>query len=175
MQRKSLAAMTAIVAVGGIVGVGTAAGGDGKKGDKQLFGALNGRNEIGPDGKKGAGDPDGTGGATGTIKDQPGANSDLCIGLTFKNLGTPTAAHIHRGRKNENGPVVVGFFGPPTATPPPPSGDPGSFADCVSISDTLAGELRRRPKSFYWNVHTNQFPNGAIRDQVFTGGDGDSD
>jgi hypothetical protein len=71
---------------------------------------------------------------------------------------------------------VVGFFGPPTQTPPPANGDPGAFAGCVTISDALASELRRNPKGFYWNVHTSQFPNGAIRDQVrFLDDDSDKD
>ena len=165
MKRTTLALAVAALAAAGVLVSGGLATSQGPE-TEQLFGALSGANEIGPDGKKRAGDPDGSGGATGTIHDQPGDTSDLCIGLVFKNLGTPVAAHIHRGKANENGPVVIGFFGPPTATPPPPSGDPGSFADCVTISDTLAGELLKNPHHFYWNVHTDQFPGGAIRDQV---------
>ena len=76
------------------------------------------------------------------------------------------AAHIHRGTAGENGPVVVGFFGPPTSTAPPSSGDPGAFSTCVSITDQLAGEILKTPHRFYWNVHTAAFPGGAIRGQV---------
>ena len=166
MKRTTLALAVAIAAAAGILVSGGLATSQGPA-TEQLFGALSGANEIGPDGKKRAGDPDGNGGATGTIKNDAGANSTLCVGLVFKGLGTPTASHIHRGNAGENGPVIIGFFGPPTQTPPPPSGDPGSFSDCVSIPDTLAAELRKTPHKFYWNVHTTQFPNGAIRDQVF--------
>jgi hypothetical protein len=165
MKRTTLALAVAIVAAAGVLVSGGLATSQGPA-TEQLFGALSGTNEIGPDGKKRAGDPDGSGGATGTIEDKLGASSDLCVGLTFKNLGTPVAAHIHRGNAGENGPVVVGFFGPPTQTPAPPNGDPGAFSTCVSISDTLAGELLKTPHKFYWNVHTNEFPGGAIRDQV---------
>ena len=167
MRRTTLAFAVAIVAAAGVLAATGLATGEGPK-TEQLFGALSGAKEVGPDGKKGAGDPDGTGAATGTIDDQVGPNSELCVGLVFQEIGTPTAAHIHRGQPNETGGVVVGFFGPPTSTAPPPSGDPGSFSDCVTISDTLANELLAQPHRFYWNVHTNEFPGGAIRDQVFT-------
>jgi hypothetical protein len=170
MQRVHLAAGIAVVSTTGVLALAGIAGGDGKRGDdRTLFGDLNGRNEIGPDGRRGAGDPDGRGGATGTIKEQPGDTSTLCVALTFKNLGTPTASHIHRGRRNENGPVVVGFFGPPTQTAPPASGDPGAFAGCVEITDLLAAELLDNPRGFYWNVHTSEFGPGAIRGQVRLG------
>ena len=167
MKRTTLALAVALAAAAGVLVSGGLATSQGPA-TEQLFGALSGAKEIGPDGKKRAGDPDGSGGATGTIADKPGATSDLCVGIVFKKIGTPVAAHIHRGNAGENGPVVVGFFGPPTQTAPPPSGDPGSFSDCVEISDTLAADLLKNPSHFYWNVHTNQFPGGAIRDQVFT-------
>src|SRR5688500_1550193 len=165
MKRTTLALAVAIVAAAGVLVSGGLATSQGPA-TEQLFGALSGTNEIGPDGKKRAGDPNGTGGATGTIKDQPGENSDLCVGLVFKDLGAPAAAHIHRGKAHEHGPVVVGFFGAPTSTGPPSSGDPGAFGGCVSITDALAREIQKTPSHFYWNVHTSEFPNGAIRSQV---------
>src|ERR671917_1353266 len=121
MKRTTLALAVAIVAAAGVLVSGGLATSQGPA-TEQLFGALSGAKEIGPDGKKFAGDPDGSGGATGTIKDEPGSSSTLCVGLVFKRLGTPAAAHIHRGNAGENGPVVVGFFGPPTQTPPPANG-----------------------------------------------------
>src|SRR5918998_4230964 len=129
MKRTTLALAVAIAAAAGVLVSGGLATSQGPA-TEQLFGALSGANEIGPDGKKRAGDPDGNGGATGTIDDQAGPNATLCVGLVFKNIDPPVAAHIHRGKPSENGPVVVGFFGPPTSTDPPASGDPGSFSDC---------------------------------------------
>lgn len=167
MKRTTLALAVALVAAVGVFafsGLASSAG----SGTKQLQGTLSGKKEIGPDGKKGAGDLNGSGAAAGTIKDQAGENSDLCVGLVFQGIGTPAAAHIHRGNANTNGPVVIGLFGPPTQTAPPSSGDPGSFSDCVSIPDSLAREFLKNPRKFYWNVHTSEFPNGAIRGQVRT-------
>ncbi|MBA3328570.1 MAG: CHRD domain-containing protein [Solirubrobacterales bacterium] len=130
-------------------------GDDRERSERVLLGVLNGRNEIGPDGRKGAGDPDGQGTASAVID-----GDQLCFGLTVKNLGAPAAAHIHRGRKDVNGPVVI------TLTAPQ-AGDPGASSGCVAVAGDLARDLLRHPNRFYWNVHTAEFPGGAIRDQVF--------
>jgi hypothetical protein len=131
-------------------------GSNGDRSERVLLGVLNGRNEVDAEGDKGAGDPDGRGSASGVIDD-----GQLCFGLTVKNLAAPTAAHIHRGRKKENGPIVVTLA-------PPQGGDPGASSGCVPVAAGLAEELLRHPKRFYWNVHTQEFPGGAVRGQVRT-------
>ena len=131
-------------------------GNDRDRSGRVLFGVLTGRNEIGADGERGAGDADGRGTASGIID-----GDQLCFGLTVKNVAAPTAAHIHRGQKNENGPIVISLA-------PPQGGDPGASSGCVPVASDLAQEILRHPKRFYWNVHTSEFPGGAVRDQVFT-------
>lgn len=126
-----------------------------KRGEKALFGVLRGRNEIGQDGKRRAGDPDGRGSATATID-----GTKLCFGLTARDISEPTMAHIHRGKRNENGDIVV------TLTQPS-AGDPGASSGCVDVDAGLAAELVKTPHKFYWNIHTEDFPGGAIRGQVF--------
>ncbi len=37
----------------------------------------------------------------------------------------------------------------------------------MAVASDLARDLLRHPNRFYWNVHTAEFPGGAIRDQVF--------
>jgi hypothetical protein len=131
----------------------------GSKGDRVLFARLKGRSEIGPNGRRGAGDPDGRGGFTALI-----AGDQLCFGLTVDNIATPTAAHIHRGRRNQNGPIVV------TLTAPS-SGDPGAASGCVRPDPgSVLEEIVTHPKRFYANVHTGDFPNGAVRGQLKPGG-----
>jgi hypothetical protein len=119
-----------------------------------LFAVLTGRNELGPDGNGGAGDPDGFGSFTATVD-----GTQLCFGITVKNLDQPVAAHIHRGRPNENGPVVVPLTQPAT-------GDPGASSGCVTVDAALADEILRHPRKFYANVHTAAFPGGAVRGQL---------
>src|SRR5918999_213114 len=51
--------------------------------DRVLFARLKGRSEIGPNGRKGAGDPDGRGGFTAVID-----GDQVCFGLTVDNIAT---------------------------------------------------------------------------------------
>jgi CHRD domain len=125
--------------------------------DRILFARLNGRNEIGPNGRRGAGDLDGRGGFTALV-----ANDEVCFGLTVDDIDAPVAAHIHRGKRRENGPVVVTLI-------PPTSGDPGTSSGCVppdSGDPALLQEILKHSNRFYVNVHTAAFPNGAVRGQL---------
>jgi hypothetical protein len=127
------------------------------KADRVLFARLKGRNEIGPNGRRGAGDLDGRGGFTALI-----AGDELCFGLTVDNIASPTGAHIHRGRRSENGPIVVTLRAPS-------SGDPGAASGCVGPdgdNTAVLREILRHPNHFYANVHTGDFPNGAVRGQL---------
>jgi hypothetical protein len=49
----------------------------------------------------------------------------------------------------------------------PASGDPGSSSGCDATSAELAREIQSHPRDFYVNVHTNDFPGGAVRGQLF--------
>jgi CHRD domain-containing protein len=125
---------------------------------RPLFAALNGRNEIAPDGSRGAGDRDGAGSFSAVIRGR-----QLCYGLAVRNIQDPVAAHIHRGGPNTNGPIRV------TLTPPE-SGDPGASSDCTTVRRRLVRAIRMNPGRYYVNVHTDDFPNGAVRGQLFSRG-----
>jgi hypothetical protein len=120
-----------------------------------LFAVLSGRKEVDTNGRRGAGDPDGRGSFTAIVD-----GDQLCFGITVTNLDAPVAAHIHRGRPNQNGPIVV----PLTA---PSSGDPGASSGCVTVDPALARSILKNPHRYYANVHTGPFPNGAARGQLF--------
>lgn len=155
MSRKQvLAVALATGIIGAMGGAAISATGAPAAKDEVLFGVLNGKNEIGPDGKKGAGDPDGSGSATATVD-----GGKLCFGLTSKNIASTTGAHIHRGTRGVNGPIVVRLTAPSPA-------DPGASSGCVDIAESLAGEILENPRKFYWNIHTTDKPGGAIRGQV---------
>jgi hypothetical protein len=145
-RRVKLGIAGAAVAIAGL-GVGVAAFAASAQVPK--FAALSGENEVG------GGDPDGRGSATFIIED-----GQLCFGIAVANITTPTAAHVHAGKKHENGPVVVGLA-------PPSTGDPGASSGCVTITEEVAGAIRSHPSQFYVNVHTADFPGGAVRGQVF--------
>jgi hypothetical protein len=109
--------------------------------------ALSGANEVPP------GDLDGVGTATISTND---ATNQVCTKLEVRNLGNVTAAHIHRGAAGVNGPPVINLDQP----------DDNDSNDCDTVADDLLDEIRRNPAGFYVNVHTSDFPNGAIRGQI---------
>jgi hypothetical protein len=123
-----------------------------------LFAALNGQNEIGEDGERGAGDRNGAGSFSAVIKGR-----ELCYGLAVRDIENPTMAHIHRGGPNTNGPILITLTHPET-------GDPGASSACMMISQRLVRQIRRNPGRFYVNVHNADFPDGAVRGQLFSRG-----
>jgi hypothetical protein len=126
---------------------------------RPLFAAMNGANEVNAQGEKGGGDRNGGGSFSAVIDGQ-----ELCYGLAVRDIGKPTAAHIHRGGPNTAGDIVVPLDSLPT------SGDPGSSAGCTELSRSLVRQIRRNPTRFYVNVHNARFPDGAIRGQLFSRG-----
>jgi CHRD domain len=111
-----------------------------------LTSVMNGHNEV-P-----AADLDGTG--TAWIRLQAG-EAKLCFKLAVQNILLPaTGAHVHLGATGINGPIVVPLT-PPDAT--------GMSQGCVNVSRTLVGQILANPAGYYANVHTTDFPAGAIR------------
>jgi hypothetical protein len=100
------------------------------------------------------GDPDGRGRAH--IELLPGFGT-VCFLLDWRNIGDPTAAHIHRGRRGVAGDIVVELFNAASVRE----------KGCNDgIAPALIREIRRHPRGFYVNVHNLEFPNGAIRGQL---------
>ena len=139
-------ALTVLSGIALIAGLGTAA--PAQPGATQFSAALTGANEV-P-----AGDPDGAGTARVRVL---GALDQICVRLEVRGISPATAAHIHRGAAGVNGPPVVNLD--------PPDND-GDEDDCDQIGDALADEIQANPAGFYVNVHTADFPNGAIRGQL---------
>ena len=117
---------------------------------------LSGAEEVDPvTGELDAGDPDGSGSATLTVN--PGQR-EVCYELSVKDITLPAiGAHIHVGDAGENGPVVVPL------TPPDAS---GVSSGCTEVSRELALAIIQEPEDYYVNVHTSDFPGGAIRGQL---------
>jgi CHRD domain len=145
------AAAALTVAVIGVVG----AGAQGSNDSKALFAVMSGKKEVSAEGDKGVGDRNGRGSFSATFD-----GNELCYGLTVKNIADPVAAHIHRGSPRVAGPVVQALVQPTT-------GDPGASSDCVDVPSSVARAIRKNPSKFYVNVHTADFPDGAVRGQLF--------
>src|SRR5207249_4895455 len=77
--------------------------------------------------------------------------------ILVQGISTPSAAHIHRGIAGVAGPVVVDFA---------PSFANGFATGSVTTTPQLAAEILSNPTGFYVNVHTAEFPSGAMRGQL---------
>lgn len=125
--------------------------------EKPLYAHLSGAKEVSKQGNKGVGDPNGRGTATVYI-----AGGKLCFGLTVYRIAKPAAAHIHKGNASTAGDVLVPL------SPLPKTGNPGGSGGCVNVKAADAAAIRKNPGGYYVNVHTSDFPDGAIRGQLFT-------
>lgn len=135
---------------------------------------LTGASEVGEDGTMGVGDEDGIGQAY--VFGIDGDPTTLCYVITAEGID-PTfepdevgAAHIHRGTPEENGPVVAALAFPLE----------GDAADCLTEGEegkfpligedgepeSIVADILANPESYYVNVHTGEFPDGAIRGQL---------
>ena len=172
MQKRNLFALMAVGLAAAIavptIALGNARNATPNPATTPLVGLLNGPNDLTTSGTiTPTGDPDGTGTAAFTFNItnplDPVAGANVCWDLNYANLtGTPTAAHIHRGAAGVGGPVVII---PPTLPNITATGTTG----CVDVAGTLAAEIVANPAGFYINVHTTDFPAGAIRSQLSTG------
>jgi hypothetical protein len=109
----------------------------------------------------GPGDPDAT--ATAELLVVPAANL-ICYRLTWQGIdGTVFGAHIHEGAVGVAGPVVVTLFGGPLGPSTAFSGT-GSFQSCTRSAE--ADDIAANPANYYVNIHSDVYPNGAVRGQL---------
>jgi hypothetical protein len=101
--------------------------------------------------------PKGSPNGKGTFQFQLQTNSGLfCYSLKWSGIGTPFAAHVHRGVKGVEGPIVI-----PLSTKAPVA-----HSGCVKVKKSLLLAIKKKPGDYYVNVHTKRYPGGAIRGQL---------
>ncbi len=119
-----------------------------------LQAAMRGPNEVPQPGPAKA-----RGTATVVISRPKTGPGTICVLMTAFNIKLPaTASHIHRGPEGVAGPVVVPLQ--------PPDAFGRSSACTTGVDRALIKEILTTPYNFYVNVHTTDFPNGAMRGQL---------
>lgn len=99
----------------------------------------------------GEGDPDGTGTALVVIE-----GDSVMFDITLEGVDDPVvAAHIHAGAAGEDGPVVLDF-----------DVTVNGLSGLVYADPFLLEEILAFPEFFYVNVHTEAYPDGAVRGQL---------
>jgi hypothetical protein len=152
-RRATVVALATILVFGLSLLAAPGAGASGKA--AVLAASLSGAREV-----PGPGDPDGRGRALVRL-----AGGKACFALEWSRISAPTAAHIHTGRAGEAGPVAVLFFQPgPGAAALPDTLH--AVAGCVAVDRALARKIAASPRDYYVNIHTADFPAGAIRGQL---------
>ena len=101
------------------------------------------------------GNPDGSGTATITLDPDTG---EACWDLSSEGIGAVLQSHIHIGAAGESGDVLI---------PLDVDGFDGTSEGCTS--DVAAADIQAvidDPAGYYVNLHTEDFPAGAIRGQL---------
>lgn len=100
------------------------------------------------------GDPDGYARAEVSITDEL---DQICYDVNdIRGIGPVTAAHIHRGAPGVNGPPVLTLK----------QANEGGWKGCTSRAEWKEDAIERNFSNYYVNLHTAEYPNGAIRGQL---------
>lgn len=122
-----------------------------------------GKQEIAPKDGKAAGDPDGH--ATALAR---AWGNCVAYSFTWSGIQPPTLGHIHKGTAGTNGDPVVPLFEaganglPRTIT--------GIAGQVEGIEPAIVDRINANPSNYYTNLHTGEFPGGAVRGQLFRAG-----
>ena len=148
MNRVRLLALSATAAAFTLAGCATVEEAVAEKTTNTYRATLTGAQEVG------SGDHDGAGRAEVSISDNFG---QVCYDLNdIRGIGPITAAHIHRGAAGVNGPPVFTLK----------RANEGGYKGCSDGAEWTQDRIENNPEAFYVNVHTAEYPNGAIRGQL---------
>jgi len=121
-----------------------------------LVASLRGANEVPVAGGPATGDKDGA--ALEFVRVE---GDRVSVAATWRGTGRPTMLHIHQGPRGVNGGVKIDFG-------KLEKGVRGhTVVGTVKVADAaLLSRLKTDPGAFYANLHTAQFPGGAVRGQL---------
>jgi hypothetical protein len=115
---------------------------------------LKGQSEV-----PGPGDNNGKGDVEIRLKAK---KKKVCFALGISKLDTVTAGHIHKGGPDVAGEIKVPLFEDESGL----SGT-GDYEGCTKgVKKKLVKKIGKAPEKYYVNIHTVDFPAGAIRGQL---------
>jgi hypothetical protein len=97
----------------------------------------------------------GSGSGRAEVTVAPGG-AEVCFSLEVDGLEGVSAAHVHEGRPGTAGPIAVTLEAPVE----------GTADGCADSTTSIVDGLVSGDRSFYVNVHTDDFPDGAVRGQL---------
>ncbi|GAA1678492.1 hypothetical protein GCM10009745_22640 [Kribbella yunnanensis] len=121
-----------------------------------LAAGLVGRNEVLVAGGPAVNDPDGR--AFGVVRIK---GDQVSYAVRWQNISAPKAFHIHQGAAGTNGGVKIDFLGSDI-----PAGVQAVTGSVKVTDQALLAAIKANPNSFYLNLHTAEFPGGAVRGQT---------
>ncbi|MGW5865857.1 CHRD domain-containing protein [Streptomyces sp. NPDC055239] len=137
-------------------GTGGSVSGGSSGGGSVFVASMNGANEVPVQGGPAVGDKDGK--ALEFVKVK---GDKVSVSVKWRDIGRPTALHIHQGVKGTNGDIKIQF----TKLLDKSKGN--RVSGTVRVDDAaLLKQLKADPGGFYANLHTAEFPGGAIRGQL---------
>ncbi|SDK68404.1 CHRD domain-containing protein [Nonomuraea maritima] len=160
MNKRALALPGALIAAGLVAGaLAPAAQADSSPYAAPVYFAakLVGKNEVPVKGGPKVGDKDGSAFAVFVID-----RDKVSYAIRWNKTDTPSMFHIHQGKAGKNGDVKIGFFmdGLPKGTT--------AVSGTVKVTDkALLAGIRNNPQNWYANLHTGEFPGGAVRAQLY--------
>ena len=99
--------------------------------------------------------PNGAPGAAATIKLQlKVSDGKACWKIGVRKIGTALSTHVHYGKPGHIGRVVL------------PLGARFSKQGCVKAPKKWIRDVSRSPGSYYVDIHTKKYLNGAVRGQL---------
>jgi hypothetical protein len=168
MRRTRIAAASVMVAAGLVVAVGGALAG---QGEGTVSAMLSGKAEV-----PGPGDDNGSGEAVLNLKRKKGT---ISYSISLKGIGKRVAGHLHRGGKKATDPeaearshtrTVVLFDEADVTSPVSGRAKWGSKNYTPDQKKKVIKNIKNDPNDWYVNLHTSDFPDGAIRGQLKLGG-----
>ncbi len=100
-------------------------------------------------------DPDGVGFVVVTINKDA---KTLSFTAYVEGINTVAASHIHKGASGVTGPVIIPFNLPFVSGV--------SSGTLTGLDDSVLADIIANPAGWYFNVHTGDFPGGALRGQL---------